>query len=149
MRLDRKGSQVQWPQKTPVRTILLKKPLQLYTNTLPWDICPRLFVQPQNNTTLDVDPVAKNCCFKMSYVIHLIRAYKKKKLPWPLPLWSWSSSTMAHRFPQQYSSVPNKYHSLSETLSVTQIDRVITNILLHFKVFCWNINILLWNQKKC
>lgn len=75
MRLERKGSQVQCDHRRLFsEQSCAKVPATLYKHTplrhLPGD----LFVQPQNNTILDVDPVAKNCCFKMSYVIHLIWA---------------------------------------------------------------------------
>lgn len=148
MRLASKGSQVQCDHRRPLsEQSCAKKPLQLYTNTLPWDICPATVCSASEQH----HPWCWSCGQELLFQNVLCKPphLGSKNFPWPSPLCSWSPSTMAHRFLQQCSGVPNKYHSPSETLSVTWIDRIITNVLLCFKVFCWNISILSWNQEKC
>ena len=77
MRLASKGSQVQCDHRRPLsEQSWQKSPCNFIQTHSPETSARRLFVQPRNNTTLDVDPVAKNCCFRMSYVSHLIWAQK-------------------------------------------------------------------------
>lgn len=146
MRLAKKGSQVQCDHRRPLSEQSCAKALAtLYKYTplrhLPGDCLFSLGTTPPLMLILWPRTAVSNVLCKPPHL-------GLKNLPWPSPLWSWSPSTMAHRFLEQCSGVPNKYHSRSETLSVTWIDRIITNVLLCFKVFCWNISILSWNQKK-